>query len=222
MRRAASVKQCCRNVCERVGKTRDTRPWEGNRPPSSDTLQEKLDTLKRKTTFCSTWAIMSTYVDDGQMDGNKPLDKSCGQVCVSISNRTMLQRNTWHGWLFHQLESLGARHISQLAHFDYLQSFTGRQKCTNQHAHWPRQDKRVLHQTRQGCQQCHVHAKHDRFFGSPIHAVRCTAVESQKDLVGLREHTDTNLTSTIYRSDAWRRDVKHCHLQRLELCFSSQ
>ena len=54
MRHAASIKKRFaeelmqgRNVYERVGKTIDSRLWDGNRPPSRDTLQEKLDTLKR-------------------------------------------------------------------------------------------------------------------------------------------------------------------------------
>ena len=46
-----------------------------NPPPSRDTLQEKLDTLKRKANFESKCANVSAYVDDCQMDGAKSLRK---------------------------------------------------------------------------------------------------------------------------------------------------
>ena len=76
MRHAAPIKQCCvdelkqgRNVREKVGETLDTRPWEGNRHPA----QAKLDTLQRKANSGSKGAIMRTYADDCQIDGNRSL-----------------------------------------------------------------------------------------------------------------------------------------------------
>ena len=176
MRRAASIKQYCaeqlnksHNVCGRVGDTLDSKPWKGNWLPSRDTLQEKLETLKRAADSGSKRAIMSTHVGDCRMDGNKTLRNGLmGQLTSAFLSRTILRRhrNGWDGqsWLFHQLESpvRVSFHSSPVQICVIIPGRTTREIPANTCVDRNR-DKQVPLQTQHSGRQFHVHAYNDRF-----------------------------------------------------------
>ena len=117
MRLAASIKQYCaeelkqrRNVYERVRKTLDPNSREGNPPPSRDTMQEKLDTLKRKANSESKCAIMRRVrgrLPDGRSQIVEKVLWASLRLHFESDDPAETQKSIWEwqNWSFRQLES---------------------------------------------------------------------------------------------------------------------